>query len=132
MKEQAKTLLTKAMDDIALVEKLVSDDRQHDNCGHHLAQATEKLLKALCELQDLNYAKNGKNGHLLDLLFKIVIESGSIHLDEVYLDLMDLDIYDSGSRYDYVMDSERLNLNKYYGLTQGFLKEVLKAYRDSK
>ncbi|MEK2647381.1 HEPN domain-containing protein [Bdellovibrio sp. BCCA] len=132
MKEQAKTLITKAMDDLALVEKLVSDERQHDNCGNHLAQTTEKFLKALCELEDLTYPKNGKNGHMLDLLFSIVRDSNKFGFIDDYLELIRLDVYDSGSRYDYVMDSERVNLNKYYGLNQGFMKEVLKVYKDKK
>lgn len=132
MKEQAKILIQKAADDLDLVGKLVGDERQHENCGNHLAQTTEKILKALCELEGLSYPKNGKNGHMLDLIFGIVRDSGKFRFIDDYLDLIRLDVYDSGSRYDYVMDSERLNLNKYYGLNQGFFREALKVYRDKK
>ena len=128
----ASSLLAKASDDIDLVTKLLPDERQHDNCGYHLAQSVEKILKFFCEVSVMSYAKDGKNGHSLKLLFKILMDAGEPKNIIDFLDLSDLDVYDAGSRYDHVFPEDRLELKKYLGETRELFRDALLKYQKIK
>lgn len=125
-KDSAKVLLAKASDDIASSALTIKEDRLHDNCGQNLAQATEKILKSLCELHSIHYSREGRTGHSLSTLFTNLQDNFSIRFVADYIDLADLDVYDSGSRYDYVDVDERLNLTKYSALCRAFFNEALR------
>jgi len=108
------------------------EERQHDNCGYHLAQAVEKILKFFCVVSTLNYSRDGKNGHSLKLLFKILMDRNEPANIIDFLDLSDLDVYDAGSRYDHVFPDDRLELKKYLGEARELFRNALVKYQDVK
>jgi HEPN domain-containing protein len=114
-----ETLLIKAKQDLEVAETLLREmvksgkDSMHDNCGYHLAQASEKAMKAYLCVNDITYSKDGKTGHRLDILIEHILDR-NLMFDEKYDAIADLDVYNSKSRYDCVFESERLDLNKYY------------------
>lgn len=121
----AKQILAKASDDLDLVRSSVKNERQHDNCGYHLCQAVEKTLKFFCEVHCVEYSRNGKTGHSLDLLFGSLHEHKKMSWIAEHFDLVELDVYDSGSRYDYVFPDERLDLKKYLQRAESLFGKAL-------
>lgn len=130
--ETAGQLLAKASDDLDLAKGVISIQRQHDNCGHHLALATEKVLKSIHDLAGISYSRDGKHGHSLIQLFKSASQEAGKAFVNDYKELMRLDVYGSASRYDYVMEEDKLNLNKHLGLCQALFNEALREYRKLK
>jgi len=127
--ETASQLLVKATDDLNLVQNNLPNERQHDNCGYHLAQATEKILKFLCEISGVTYSRDGKYGHSLEALFRNLEKCKAASFTQDYNDLIDLSVYDAESRYSFIPEEERLNLNKYLGICWGFRNEALREYQ---
>lgn len=130
--ETASQLLAKASDDLSLVKSLINNDRQHDNCGYHLSQAAEKMFKFLCEISSTSYSRDGKSGHSLNMLHTNLMKNNSFSFITDYFDMIDLDVYGSGCRYDYVPQEERLNLNRYLGICQALFNEALREYKKVK
>lgn len=130
--ETVAQLLAKASDDLDLFKRNISIERQHDNCGHHLGLATEKILKAIHELAGIQYSRDGKSGHSLRQLFSSAEKESGFGFVADYRALSALEIYGSSSRYDYVMEDDRLNPNKYHGLCQALFGETLREYKKLK
>ena len=114
-------LLRKAKDDIDLATKLVSDERQHDNVGYHLAQAVEKILKYMLEQRRIGYLKSSRGHNLRILLGQL--KTSSQHFDK-YERLLDLDVYQSNIRYDYLPQNERADLKLMLEGIYELLREV--------
>jgi len=108
----ASQLLAKASDDLNAAAELTPKERQRDNAGYHLSQAVEKILKFLLEISGVIYPRDGKNGHNIDFLIFLVSDNTKIALTDDHIDLAQLDVYGSGSRYDYVAEDERVDLVK--------------------
>jgi len=67
--DQARLLLRKAAQDIAVLDKLIDDPAIEDETlGYHAQQAAEKLIKALLALAGCDYPRSHSTGLLLDLL----------------------------------------------------------------
>jgi len=66
---QARLLLRKAAQDLAVLDKLIDDLAIDDETlGYHAQQAAEKLIKALLALSGCDYPRSHNIGLLLDLL----------------------------------------------------------------
>jgi len=115
------SLIRKAKDDIDLAEKLVNDDRHHDNVGYHLAQAVEKILKYLLAKRRTKYLKSAQGHDLKILLGQLVVSSE--HFSK-YKPLLRLDVYQSKIRYDYLPYEERADLKRMLAEIHKLLKEV--------
>jgi HEPN domain-containing protein len=67
--DQARLLLRKAAQDMAVLDKLIDDPAIEDETlGYHAQQAAEKLIKALLALHGQDYPRSHNIGLLLDLL----------------------------------------------------------------
>ena len=67
--DQARLLLRKAAQDLAVLDKLIDDPSIDDETlGFHAQQAAEKALKALLAQAGCDYPKSHNIGLLLDLL----------------------------------------------------------------
>jgi hypothetical protein len=67
--DQARLLLRKAAQDMAVLDKLIDDPAIEDETlGYHAQQAAEKLIKALLALHGHDYPRSHNIGLLLDLL----------------------------------------------------------------
>lgn len=126
--ERIGNLLVKSNQDLNLVKLIIKDDGQHDNAGYHLSQATEKVLKIFHEIKSVSYDRSGKNGHNLMALFENLDKIKDLNLDE-FKDLIDLEVYDSNSRYEIVFESDRLKLQDYLEICRKFHSLALGEYR---
>jgi len=126
--ERAAQLVAKAVDDINAAKKLISEPRQHDNTGDHMARAVEKLAKAYLEASGIQtYPTNGKNGHDLVLLFKMLKEA---QLDiESIITLVKLDQYGSRVGYEYTDEFKKVNLKSLLPLIDEFKGLVLRKLK---
>lgn len=127
--ENSKNLLAKAGDDLYFVKKNIDDQRLHDHCGQNLALATEKLLKFLCELTETQYLTKTQAGHRIVMLMERVTESGLFPFVDQFSDLLDLEVYGSGTRYEYILEGERLDLKKYLRMAEELYRQTLSEYR---
>lgn len=67
--DQARLLLRKAAQDLAVLDKLIDDPAIDDETlGFHAQQAAEKAIKALLALAGCDYPRSHNIGLLLDLL----------------------------------------------------------------
>ena len=68
--ERAKVAFTLAKKDFEIAIQYIDDDEQHQNCGLHLQQTAEKLIKVLIHLSGgtFTYRKGHIMGHLREQL----------------------------------------------------------------
>jgi len=67
--DQARLLLRKASQDLAVLDNLIDDPAiDDDTLGFHAQQAAEKLIKALLAVAGCDYPRTHNIGLLLDLL----------------------------------------------------------------
>lgn len=125
MSERAKVLLAKAADDLDLIKDNLSNDRQRDNVGYHISMALEKSLKALCEVNSIEYPRDGKNGHDLRFLFEMLVDNG-ISVVADFADLLVLEEFDSQSRYFYTADADAIDLKAAFNKTKELFSIVLR------
>ncbi len=94
--DQAKLLLRKAAQDMAVLNKLI-DDREisDETLGYHAQQAAEKLIKALLASKGHPYPRSHNIGLLLDLL-----QSHGIPLPERFDEVDALTPFGTVFRYD--------------------------------
>lgn len=126
MSDNPKSLLMKAADDLDFVKDRTTDDRHHDNIGLHIAYAVEKSLKALLSAERISYSSEGQSGHSLSSLFDL-LETNRVKVANGFEDLIALKIYNSKSRYDYIISaSNRLNLTKMHDRAYQLYAAVLR------
>lgn len=113
----AKGLLALAFIDIDAAKTLLPKEIQHSKVGHNLHQATEKILKAILTFHEVYFSKNGSDGHDLVGLMNKVSNLNVINLSD-YSKLLDLDIYDSRSRYDFVDENNEVDLKPMIALCE--------------
>lgn len=124
--EHARTLIERAKQNLHSAEKILNDEKSHEDAGYLLAQATEKLLKGLCQTKSLIYPTTEK-GHDLNRLFEILEESGFAKISS-HEDVIDLALYDSSSRYDFIAVDDRLDLEKYIKKVQSLKDLVINEF----
>ncbi|MFS4459625.1 HEPN domain-containing protein [Bdellovibrio sp. HCB2-146] len=125
MNPAVKSLIIKAQDNIDTAKKLLSDDKQHDIVGYNLAQAGELLLKALCEMRQVEYSHEDE-GHDLDLLMETLEESGFGAVSS-YADVVELTMYNATNAS--VRKDDRLDLTEYLGHVEDLKKFVGEQYK---
>ena len=125
MSAHVKSMIIKAQEDLNLAKQHLQDEDQHDIVGYNLAQATEKLLKALCEIRNLRYPSED-DGHDLDLLVETLEEANFAAISS-HADLIELNMYNSPKAY--VRKEDRLDLSEYFGLVEDLKKLVGDQYR---
>src|ERR1700733_2044613 len=94
--ERAKVAFILAQKDLEVAIQYIDDDEQQQNCGLHLQQTAEKLIKVLIHLNGGNftYRKGHIMGHLRE---QLEIADGT--LDEKFEILDALEIYAVDGRY---------------------------------
>lgn len=120
MSAHAKSLIIKAQDDLEIARKHLEDEKQHDLVGYNLAQASEKFLKALCEIRGLEYPHDD-GGHDLDTLMQI-LEDHNFSAISSHADVIELTPYNSPKAH--IRDGERLDLEEYLGYVENLKKLV--------
>lgn len=125
MNPAVKSLIIKAQDNIDTAKNLLSDDKQHDIVGYNLAQAGELLLKALCEMRQVEYSHEN-DGHDLDLLMESLEESGFGAVSS-YADVVELTMYNATNAS--IRKDDRLDLTEYLGHIEDLKKFVGEQYK---
>jgi hypothetical protein len=121
-------LFGKATDDIENCTLVIHKKTQHDNAGGHLSKGAEKLFKAYLELCGIDsYPQNGKHGHDLSVLLKMLQQTDFPYDD--FKNLVRLQIYDSPSGYGYIPEERKLDLKVFLDLANELQRVVLKKYR---
>lgn len=109
--KNVKELVAKACIDIETAQDNEKYDNRHDIVGGLLHQAVEKLLKAILKFHDAPFSTHGSTGHDIKELMRKVSDMGLIPFDE-FRTLLNLNVYHSGSRYEFVEDEDRQDLKK--------------------
>lgn len=125
MNPAVKSLIIKAQDNLDTANKMISDDKQHDIVAYNLAQAGELLLKALCEMRNVEYS-NDEDGHDLDMLMENLEESGFAAVSS-YADVVELTMYNSTTAH--VSKDDRLDLEEYASYVEDLKKFVGEQYK---
>jgi HEPN domain-containing protein len=119
--ESAKTAFTLAQKDLEIAIQYIDDDEQHQNCGLHLQQAAEKLIKALIHLNGGNFTY--RKGHIMGHLRR-QLEAADGNLDEKFETLDALEIYAVDGRYMILSDLDRESLGEHLPLVEELLAVV--------
>lgn len=119
--ERAKVAFTLAQKDFEIAIQYIDDDEQHQNCGLHLQQTAEKLIKVLIHLSGGNFAY--RKGHIMGHLREQLEVAGGI-LDVKFEKLDALEIYAVDGRYMILSDLDRENLNEHQPLVEQLLAMV--------
>ena len=125
MNPAVKSLIIKAQDNLDTAKQMIADDKQHDIVGYNLAQATELLLKALCQMRNVEYSHDD-DGHDLDLLMETLEESGFAAVSS-YADVVELTMYNSSGAS--VRKDDRLDLQEYTNHVEDLKKFVGEQYK---
>jgi HEPN domain-containing protein len=125
MNPAVKSLIIKAQDNLDTAKQMIGDDKQHDIVGYNLAQATELLLKALCQMRNVEYAHD-EDGHDLDLLMEALEESGFAAVSS-YADVVELTMYNSSGAV--IRKDDRLDLVEYTSNVEDLKKFVGEQYK---
>jgi HEPN domain-containing protein len=125
MNPAVKSLIIKAQDNLDTAKQMIGDDKQHDIVGYNLAQATELLLKALCQMRNVEYAHD-EDGHDLDLLMEALEESGFAAVSS-YADVVELTMYNSSGAV--IRKDDRLDLVEYTNNVEDLKKFVGEQYK---
>lgn len=125
MSAHVKSLIIKAQDDLNIAKQHLHDENQHDIVGYNLAQAAEKLLKALCELKNLEYPSD-EAGHDLDSLVE-TLEEANFSAISSHADVIELTIYNSPKAF--VRKDDRLDLEEYMDYVENLKALVAEQYR---
>jgi HEPN domain-containing protein len=124
MNPAVKSLIIKAQDNLDTAKQMIADDKQHDIVGYNLAQASELLLKALCQMRNVEYS--GDEGHDLDLLMEALEESGFAAVSS-YADVVELTMYNSSGAL--IRKDDRLDLHEYTNHVEDLKKFVGEQYK---
>lgn len=116
--ERASVAFTLAQKDLEIAIQYIDDDEQHQNCGLHLQQAAEKLIKVLIHLNGGNFTN--RKGHIMGHLREQLEIAGRI-LDERFETLDALEIYAVDGRYMILSNLDRENLNAHRPLVEELL-----------
>lgn len=119
--ERAKVAFILAQKDLEIAFQYIDDDEQHQNCGLHLQQAAEKLIKVLIHLNGGNFTY--RKGHIMGHLREQLETAGGV-LDEKFETLHALEIYAVDGRYMILSDIDRENLNEHRPLVEELLAIV--------
>lgn len=119
--EHAQTALILAKKDLAAAVTLWADDDQHQNCGLHLQQAAEKLIKTLIYLNGggIVYRK----GHIMGYL-RGQLEDAGVSIDSKYDALDALEVYAVDGRYMILSENDKEELNTFRPLVEALLEHV--------
>ncbi|MGE5085411.1 MAG: HEPN domain-containing protein [Bacillota bacterium] len=123
----AKSMILKAEDNIAIAQKNINDETQHDVVGYNLAQACELYLKSLLTLRELEFPE-GDEAHDLDVLMTTLEDEGFSEISS-HADVIELTQYNSPSAH--IREDDRLDLEEYMGHVKELKKlvgEQLKLY----
>ncbi|WP_374078019.1 HEPN domain-containing protein [Bdellovibrio bacteriovorus] len=118
MSAHAKSLILKAQDDLDLAKKHIGDEKQHELVGYNLAQATEKFLKALCDMRGLQYPEDD---HDLDALMSTLEEHNFAAISS-HADVIELTPYNATNAH--IHEDERLDMEEYFGYVENLKKLV--------
>lgn len=131
MSNEFSTLFGKATQDLEACTMLLVKPEQHDNSGGHLCKSAEKYFKSYLELCGItNYPKDGKNGHDLSLLLKMLKET-DFPVDS-YVSLLKLQIYDSAAGYGFVPEERRISLKPVIKLVEDLKVTVMRKYQSTR
>lgn len=119
--ERANVAFTLAQKDLEIAIQYIDDDEQHQNCGLHLQQAAEKLVKTLIHLHGGNFAY--RKGHIMGHLREQLEIAGGT-LDEKFEALDALEIYAVDGRYMILADVDREDLSSHRSLVEELLAVV--------
>ncbi len=125
MNPAVKSFIIKAQDHIDLAQKLMDEEPQHDIVGYNLAQASELLLKALCEMRGIEYPHD-QDGHDLDILLT-TLEEADFSAVSSYADVIDLTMYNNTTAH--VRKEDRLELSECLGYVEDLKKFVGEQYK---
>jgi HEPN domain-containing protein len=119
--EHAQTAFILAQKDLAVAITLWNDDSQHQNCGLHLQQASEKLIKTLIYLNGGSIVH--RKGHIMGYL-RGQLEDAGVSLDPKYEILDALEVYAVDGRYMILSDNEKEDLTTFRPMVESLLKHV--------
>ena len=119
--ERAKVAFILAQKDFEIAIQYIDDDEQHQNCGLHLQQAAEKLIKVLIHLNGGTFTY--RKGHIMGHLREQLETTGGL-LDEKFEALDALEIYAVDGRYMILSDLDRENLDEHRPLVEELLAVV--------
>jgi HEPN domain-containing protein len=107
-RERALALLSKAAEDEALLDEVLTSERVSDGIiGFHCQQAVEKLLKAVLSVRKITYRKTHDLDEILDLLADNDME---VPPNIVGLDV--LSPYAVAFRYDALPDEQEASFDR--------------------
>lgn len=126
---RARTAFVLAQKDLEAAALLLNaTGEQHQNCGLHLQQAVEKLVKALIYLRGGTF--DFRRGHAMGYLRGKLEEVGEA-LDPKFERLDALEIYAVDGRYLLLPDTEREDLSVHKLLAESLLEHVAYAMNEA-
>ncbi len=119
--DRARIAFELAEKDLQASVLLSAFEGQHQNCGLHLQQASEKLIKTLIHLHGGEFAF--RKGHMMGYL-RGALEGAGGTLDPKFERLDALEIYAVDGRYNLLPDLDREDLRESQKLVEELYAEV--------